>query len=320
VTRNDRNAIIEHGTMTMVRTGVLKEVGGWAEWCITEDAELGLRIFEAGYEGGYVEQSYGRGLMPDTFLDYKKQRYRWAYGSIQIMRRHFCSLLGGKNRRLSRGQRYHFVAGWLPWLADGMNLFYTFGALIWSALIILDPKHTDPPLAVFTLPPLALFLFKVLKLIYLYRTRVGASRGETFGAAWAGLALSHTIARAVVAGVWTKNLPFVRTPKCENRPRLVQGLLSAMEETVLGTLLVGAAGTVLWLQGGDLPGARLWACALLVQSLPYLAALGMGMINVFPAKRVISGIQPRSSHHEGHSPSVGKHLPGECLDAPAFQA
>ncbi len=27
-----------------------RAVGGWAEWCITEDAELGLRLFEAGYE------------------------------------------------------------------------------------------------------------------------------------------------------------------------------------------------------------------------------------------------------------------------------
>ncbi|HEY0664201.1 MAG TPA: glycosyltransferase, partial [Thiobacillaceae bacterium] len=44
VTRNDRNAIIQHGTMTMVRKSVLEEVNGWAEWTITEDAELGLRI------------------------------------------------------------------------------------------------------------------------------------------------------------------------------------------------------------------------------------------------------------------------------------
>lgn len=285
VTRNDRNAIIEHGTMTMVRASVLNSVEGWAEWCITEDAELGLRIFEAGYEGGYVEQSYGRGLMPDTFIDYKKQRYRWAYGSIQIMRRHLDTLFGFGDQRLSRGQRYHFVAGWLPWLADGLNLFYTGAALIWSVVIILDPKHTDPPLAVFTIPPLALFCFKVLKLIYLYRTRVGASRWETFGAAWAGLALSHTIAKAVVAGTWTSSLPFIRTPKCENKPRLVQAFLSAMEETVLALLLIGAALAVLWLQGGELPGARLWAAALLVQSLPYLAAVGMGLINVFPTRR-----------------------------------
>jgi len=286
VTRNDRNAIIEHGTMTMVRTRVLRQVGGWAEWCITEDAELGLRIFEAGLEGGYVEQSYGRGVMPDTFIDYKKQRFRWAYGSIQILRRHLRPLLGWGDDRLSRGQRYHFVAGWLPWLADGLNLFYTGGALLWSVLIFIDPKHTDPPLAVFTIPPLALFCFKVLKLIYLYRTRVRAGRWETLGAALAGLALSHTIAKAVVSGVWTKDKPFFRTPKCENRPRLVQAFLSAAEETLLALLLIGAAVGVIWLQGSVQPGARLWGAALLVQALPYLAALGMGLVSAFPAHKV----------------------------------
>jgi hypothetical protein len=85
--------------------------------------------------------------MPDTFLDYKKQRYRWAYGSVQIMRRHLRELIGLNGSRLTRGQRYHFLAGWLPWMADGLNLFYTLAALAWSAAIIIDPRHTDPPLA-----------------------------------------------------------------------------------------------------------------------------------------------------------------------------
>ena len=56
ITRNERNAIIQHGTMTLVRRYVLSAVGGWAEWCITEDAELGLRVFEAGYEALYIPQ------------------------------------------------------------------------------------------------------------------------------------------------------------------------------------------------------------------------------------------------------------------------
>ena len=47
ITRNERNAIIQHGTMTMVRR-VQLDAARWAEWCITEDAELGLRIFESG--------------------------------------------------------------------------------------------------------------------------------------------------------------------------------------------------------------------------------------------------------------------------------
>ena len=121
VTRNERNAIIQHGTMTLVRRSLLERIR-WSEWCITEDAELGLRIFDEGYEATYIPDSYGRGVMPDSFLDFKKQRARWAFGAMQIMRRHFGLLFRGKDTRLTAGQRYHFVAGWLPWIADGLNL------------------------------------------------------------------------------------------------------------------------------------------------------------------------------------------------------
>ncbi|MCR3865211.1 glycosyltransferase, partial [Pseudomonas aeruginosa] len=95
VTRNDRDAIIEHGTMTMIRRSVLDELR-WPEWCITEDAELGLRVFEKGLSAAYFERSYGKGVMPDTFIDFKKQRFRWAYGAIQIMKRHTDALLRGR--------------------------------------------------------------------------------------------------------------------------------------------------------------------------------------------------------------------------------
>lgn len=107
VTRNDRDAIIQHGTMTMTRRSVLEELG-WAEWCICEDAELGLRVFEKGLSAAYAHNSYGKGLMPDTFIDFKKQRFRWAYGAIQIIKHHASALLRGKGSELTRGQRYHF--------------------------------------------------------------------------------------------------------------------------------------------------------------------------------------------------------------------
>src|SRR5579859_4009810 len=144
ITRNERNAIIQHGTMTMVRRAQL-DATGWAEWCITEDAELGLRIFEAGFEASYVPRSYGRGLMPDTFIDFKKQRFRWAYGAMQILKRHARAFFmeGGP---LSPGQRYHFVAGWLPWIADGCNMLFNIAALGWSAAMVLNPHRFDPPL------------------------------------------------------------------------------------------------------------------------------------------------------------------------------
>jgi hypothetical protein len=78
VTRNERNAIIQHGTMTLIRKAALENENGWAEWCITEDSQLGLRLFRAGYEAVYSRKSFGKGVMPDDFNAFRKQRYRWA--------------------------------------------------------------------------------------------------------------------------------------------------------------------------------------------------------------------------------------------------
>ena len=283
VTRNDRNAIIEHGTMTMIRKSVLEGVGRWAEWCITEDAELGLKILEHGYEGAYVEESYGKGLMPDTFLDYKKQRARWAYGAIQIMKRHYRELFGKKETQLNRGQRYHFLAGWLPWVADGINLFYTVAAIAWSIAMILDPLHIDPPLAFFMLPPIILFIFKIVKLAYLYRFHMRTSMALTMAAALSGLALSHTIAKAVLTGFVTKNLPFFRTPKCENSPAVVRALAAVSEEIVIAVALwLGVLGVSLR-QSQDTQSTVLWASVLFIQSLPYLAAILVSLSTTIPS-------------------------------------
>ena len=54
--RNERNAIIQHGTMTMVRRTALDGAGGWAEWTICEDAELGLRLIAPARSAVYVDE------------------------------------------------------------------------------------------------------------------------------------------------------------------------------------------------------------------------------------------------------------------------
>ncbi len=71
VERAEHNAIIQHGTMCVIRREAMDRIGGWAEWCITEDTEFGLRVFEAGYTALYTPVSMGRGLMPDTYAAYK---------------------------------------------------------------------------------------------------------------------------------------------------------------------------------------------------------------------------------------------------------
>ena len=122
VHRNERDAIIEHGTMTLIRRRAIDRVGPWAEWCICEDAEMGLRLLEAGWRSAYCVEVFGRGLVPDSFAGYKRQRHRWAFGAVQIVRRYWRWFMPGTGSRLSVGQRYHFLAGWVPWFADALNV------------------------------------------------------------------------------------------------------------------------------------------------------------------------------------------------------
>jgi exo-beta-1,3-glucanase (GH17 family)/cellulose synthase/poly-beta-1,6-N-acetylglucosamine synthase-like glycosyltransferase len=282
ITRNERNAIIQHGTMTMVRRRQLDECR-WAEWSITEDAELGLRIFEAGYDATYVPVSYGRGLMPDTFIDFKKQRFRWAYGAMQILRAHARALFleGGP---LSPGQRYHFVAGWLPWVADGCNLLFNLAALGWSAAMVWAPGKVDPPLVMYSVLPLSLFTFKLAKLVHLYHVRVGANIRQTVAAAIAGLALTHTIGTAAVKGLVTRSEPFFRTPKQGASSGLLRALAAAREETVMVAGLLLAAWGVAYTGTRETAGPdRLaWIVVLLIQSVPYASSLIVSLVSAFP--------------------------------------
>lgn len=304
IQRNEANAIIQHGTMTLIRKKSLIEVGKWAEWCITEDAELGLRLFEAGYEAVYMPDSFGKGVIPDGFEAYKKQRFRWAYGAVQIMKRHWREFLPGRNK-LKPEQKYHFIAGWMPWFADAAHLIFACAAIFWSIGLVLQPiavalgeiygrawvnqiglgplagSFEFPPQA-FMIPMMAAFIFKVVASFWLYGARVPCGWRDRFGAAVAGMALTHTVGRAIWQGLFTSGRPFFRTPKCEDKPALIQGILGAREEVLLMAGLWIAAAALYVGYGRENRDAFLWIALLLIQSLPYLAALVTSMMVAMP--------------------------------------
>ncbi|WP_295404404.1 glycosyltransferase [uncultured Thiocystis sp.] len=281
VTRNERNAIIQHGTMTMIRRQTLDAVNGWAEWCITEDAELGLRLFEAGHKALYIPCTYGRGLMPDTFADFQKQRYRWAYGAVRILLRHRRELLGLRKTALTAGQRYHFVAGWLPWFADGFNLLFNFAALAWSVAMVMFPDTITPPYLTVALVPLVLFVFKISKSLVLYRRRVTATLRQSLAAGLAGLALSHTISRAMFGGLVTGKLGFFRTPKMAEAPAVIRALSDTREEGLFAFAFLLAAGLILLREDAYMLDVRIWVAVLAVQSIPYLASVLVSLVSAW---------------------------------------
>lgn len=283
VLRNEYNAIIQHGTMTLIRKSALRSVEGWSNWCICEDAELGLRLMERGYTSIYTPKSYGWGLIPDTFSSFCRQRFRWAYGAVQILKRHWRMLLPwNKNSRLTLGQKYHFIAGWLPWFADAANLVCVAASLLWAAGMLFLPQWVGTPTPFFLLPILASFLFRLVHFAWLYLVRVRCGFPRTLGAALAGTALMHTIGKAMLSGLFSSRKPFLRTPKCESRCGLFKGLSMAREEMSIAVLLWAAIICLAWRHGFENGDIMLWMGVLAIQSMPYTAAVALSLTNALP--------------------------------------
>jgi exo-beta-1,3-glucanase (GH17 family)/cellulose synthase/poly-beta-1,6-N-acetylglucosamine synthase-like glycosyltransferase len=283
VARNERNAIIQHGTMTLIRKDALLNEKGWAEWCITEDSQLGLSLFRKGYEAVYSKKSFGKGVMPDDFNAFRKQRYRWAYGAMRITRANAAALFNPFNRELTLGQRWHFITGWLPWMGDALGLVFLVMGLAWSLGLILNPVTFEFPIALFMLPSIGLFVFKIFQILALYTAKVPCKFTDRLAAAIGGLALSHSIGKAVWKGLFTNSLPFLRTPKMKDAPALVQGLVMAREECVLLALTWAALLAVGFGHHWATLETKLWCAVLFTQSLPYLASVGVSILAAMPA-------------------------------------
>ncbi|MCI5047381.1 MAG: glycosyltransferase [Aquisalinus sp.] len=70
------------GTSNFFRTHVLQEIGGWDPYNVTEDADIGLRLFDAGYKVTMLQSTTWEEATP-TLQAWVRQRSRWIKGYIQ---------------------------------------------------------------------------------------------------------------------------------------------------------------------------------------------------------------------------------------------
>jgi len=270
--RNERNAIIQHGTMTMVRRSALEGTGGWSEWTICEDAELGLRLMHAGYELVYVDELMGKGLTPADFKAYKSQRYRWAFGAMQILkgRWHWMTRKGP----LSAGQRFHFLTGWFSWFADALHYVFTMMGLLWTAGMIYAPDYFNLPMQLFLIPVIGFFFAKAIFGVVLYRARVPCGWYDTIMASVASMGLSHAIARGILHGLTREKTAFVVTAKSRRMGGSSFAAFAPVREEVLMAvaLLLAIIGMGMH-YGTQYVESTLWMFILAAQSIPYVSAM-----------------------------------------------
>jgi hypothetical protein len=274
VQRNETNAIIVHGTMCLIRRTALESAGGWSSRTIVEDTDLGLSVLEQGWQVHYTNRRYGHGLLPDTFEAFKKQRHRWAYGGLQILRHHWRYLLPGVGR-LTRDQKREYALGWLNWLgAETLGVVVAILNLLWLPVIAF--LGIAVPDKILTLPILAAFVVSLLHFIVLYRLRVAISFKQMLGAAIAAMAVQWTVAHGVGSGIWKDSLPFARTAKGGATRRGPD--FAAFWEAVLAALLLMGAVLVVMTNHKQIVELNVFAAVLVVQSLPFIAAVAIAAI------------------------------------------
>src|SRR6478609_5981654 len=211
VQRNELNAVIVHGTMCLIRRSAMDMDGGWSSDTICEDSDLGLAIQELGWTTHYTNHRYGQGLLPDTYEAFKKQRHRWAYGGLQIVKKHWRQFLPGRSR-LTPDQKREYGLGWLNWLgAESLGVVVALLNLVWVPIVAF--ADIAIPDKILTLPIIGAFIVSLVHFLSMYRARVAIRPGQMLGAMIAAMSVQWTVSRAVAQGLITEHIAFARTSK-----------------------------------------------------------------------------------------------------------
>ena len=233
-----------NGTAGLWRRACIEDAGGWQWDTLTEDLDLSYRAQMRGWKFDYLPDVVVPAELPPQVEAYKKQQFRWAKGSFQVVRKILPSVLRAD----------------LPWTVRFMAILHLTGyfvhPLMLSLLLLTLPVGLLVPGA-FSIFPISLVAGLGPPLLYLTATatqhRSILRRMSSFPLlviVGFGLSLSTTI--AVLEGLFSKGGAFIRTPKLNvgNKPKQRQKIdhnyvapLSAMVwiEIILGlyALLTG---------------------------------------------------------------------------------
>lgn len=85
--KSSKNAMFCCGTNVIFRKTALDAVGGLDETTVTEDFATSFKLHQLGWKSLYYEHAYAFGQAPETLSSYFKQQYRWANGTLTVLKR-----------------------------------------------------------------------------------------------------------------------------------------------------------------------------------------------------------------------------------------
>jgi cellulose synthase/poly-beta-1,6-N-acetylglucosamine synthase-like glycosyltransferase len=242
--RRENNGIIFAGTMGLVRRSALEEVGLWDAESITEDAELSVRLLGRGWYGIYDHRCYGGGLMPFDFGSLKRQRFRWAFGTIHLLKKHWRPLLGLRSREgyhLSLRQRLCFFGLGLQYFIEVVSFMFALLLLINVLAPFAGWNVSLPVFKAAMIVPLLLTTSGFVRTIWALREATRCKLSQAVGAFIFFFALSWVTARACVSALFRRRGVFLRTPKVREGQKWQSALRMTTQEIFLAASFICVA-------------------------------------------------------------------------------
>ena len=245
--RNERDSVPFVGTMGLFRRSALDGIGGWNEWCISEDTEASLRMSKAGWSGLYIPRCFGRGVVPPTYAGLNTQRHRWCFGAMQIFRLHWRSLLPwdrSPDNHLTGGQRRDYLMACLGWWRDLLMFGFAVLLLVITGLRLSGSHFALMPLGGDrSLLPMSLILIASICMMWTLRYWTTMSHRRTLLGLLISLSATWITALACMEGLTRRDGVFLRTLKTGgSRQRLRTALRLSRVETLLTIALFTSAG------------------------------------------------------------------------------
>ncbi|WP_434607798.1 glycosyltransferase [Pseudomonas sp. D2-30] len=223
------------GTVCMVRRHLIEELGGWAEWALTEDLELAMRIMAKGYTGHVFSDTWGKGLIPETLDGIKKQQFRWWAGATQEFRVNWRRYLGLTNEKMTVAQR-------------SLRLYTTFKDCIGACAFLVD-------ISFFLVCVFLVSSSQVLQIPHGFLGLIGAAVVVKFLEIWIGVrelgsnevrdyfmtlmlkgALRWVGVKAFILPLFKLQISWVRTNKFKQSGNFLRGVKSSSVEILIGLI------------------------------------------------------------------------------------
>lgn len=110
------------GAIGAFRRSALLAIGGYSNDTVAEDMDVTIAMAEAGHKVAFASRAVAHTEAPERISDWARQRYRWTYGGIQVVRKYKHMLLRRRYGRMAFIGLPYFAL--FPWIDVAVSALF----------------------------------------------------------------------------------------------------------------------------------------------------------------------------------------------------